>query len=653
MDTFPDRLKTEKAFIPFNNAFDYSFLSKELQLWISTSDAGSKADIINLFTTCRFLPELQKVYKQFLLEISSCIKAINLPYETLCRILVACTNISYLTVSEQFKSSYQTGENLYFSDVFGHQTSSNDPGIGPVNTSSAMSTMIDVLHIAINNAKDKAPAILSKLPIQDHEILPRLDQFILICNAYFSIKNSYEAAIWNNGYFESTERHKYFVRFANIERLKLEEVGRMRLQQDSMSTYFKLAELLGGSTDFDFEWNKIKKEDIGIGSVKIRDGYIEYELTGESDPIEFNVELNHFAALQAFYPFLSNIEIPNCHPLKLWDILSLFHLVLHLFSKVSEGYKLKKNYDSIADILDSPFRIRKIQLVSYLQERTNYPFTVINQFIKLISNPEGKWINFWNYPLLVIEEDILAPFLTITSPMIFHLIDNWLTYGGYDLKERGTLLEKYVRERLDIALNNKGYTYNILQQKKIKINSGESEEIDLLIILKDIVIIADIKCIRYPMEIRDYHNNYERLRDGSCQVNRKTEFIKKHQKELIRIIGDIGDKPIVKLLITSYPIFAGCIFNDVPVVDFRWLEGYMNENALVHYSSRVYEGKYINQPIKNAVLYNNETDFCKNFEKQMRNPAIVEVFKSRIELHDIKMTVEGSPFEIYLQTPTF
>jgi len=171
--------------------------------------------------------------------------------------------------------------------------------------------------------------------------------------------------------------------------------------------------------------------------------------------------------------------------------------------------------------------------------------------------------------------------------------------------------------------------------------------------LQTIVVIAEVKCIRYPMEMRDYYNNYNRLKIGSQQVVRKSAYLEKHAEEFKKDIGDIKGKTIIKLVITNYPIFAGCSLDGIPVIDFHWLEGFVTHNKLIHYLSKNEGGRLVNEPQNALTLYNNETEFCANFEQQMRSPAIIERFREKVGTLDIKMTVEDFPFELYLETATF
>jgi hypothetical protein len=83
------------------------------------------------------------------------------------------------------------------------------------------------------------------------------------------------------------------------------------------------------------------------------------------------------------------------------------------------------------------------------------------------------------------------------------------------------------------------------------------EEIDLIINLHDIVSIGELKCIRYPMELRNYFYNRKRLINGCNQIIRKSAYMQNNAEEFKKDIGDIAEKKIIPIVITNYPIFVG------------------------------------------------------------------------------------------------
>lgn len=78
--------------------------------------------------------------------------------------------------------------------------------------------------------------------------------------------------------------------------------------------------------------------------------------------------------------------------------------------------------------------------------------------------------------------------------------------------------------------------------------------------MKSICVIAEVKCIKYTLTPRDEYNALNRLREGAIQANRKADFIKNNAKMFFNEIGDISNKPIIKMVITNFPSFSGLYF---------------------------------------------------------------------------------------------
>jgi|GEM_PF-3296148 len=656
MKDFRDRLRTEKHLIPFHRDFDNSRLLKELADYIQTQKTETLDTIKSLIASCQFFSLFNQNYLYLLHEMNRNIDHMGLSYDKLMEVMVAQNNGSHIYVLNQFRKEFGNRKDIHFSDTFAHRTKSIDPGIGEINTGGGLATLIDVLQIAMNSLKNRKDSMPDQHLVSDQESMFYLNLFIKISNIYFGLKNLYESIVWSGGRIEAIGDRKFRVAYADKEQLRLEEIGRFRLQQSSLATYFKLAELIGRTRNpltLNFEWNKHKRKGVRIGQVSLNAGYIECKLTNGDDVDELDEQLSNYAAMKTYYGFLENNELPKLHPLQLWDILLLFHLVQQLFKIAADLPSNEDDVFRIEDLLDYPFRIKRKDLEQYLSERTTYQSTTISRFIDLMTTGENDWISFWNCPFIQQSDDLLLPLLTVTGPNLFYLIDHWLDKGGYSLDTRGIKLEEYITQNLQQQLDRKGYYYKICNRKKFQTKTKEKEEIDLIINLRDIVIIGEIKCIRYPMEIRDYFNNRERLTNGCNQIVRKSAYLQNNAEEFKKDIGDIAGKKIIAIVITNYPIFAGTHINNIPIIDFHWVEGYFTHNKLIHYMTREQNGRLVNEPQNAVEIYTDEVSFCANFDTQMRDPAIIERYKSKVGFFDLKMTVNEFPLELYLETASF
>lgn len=56
---------------------------------------------------------------------------------------------------------------------------------------------------------------------------------------------------------------------------------------------------------------------------------------------------------------------------------------------------------------------------------------------------------------------------------------------------------------------------------------GNEEEIDILIAMKNVILVADAKCIHYSVEPINYSEAWGKQKEGCEQVIRKMAFVKK------------------------------------------------------------------------------------------------------------------------------
>lgn len=342
---------------------------------------------------------------------------------------------------------------------------------------------------------------------------------------------------------------------------------------------------------------------------------------------------------------MGNELLPTLAPLKISDVISLYQLTTGLFQKVAENTAFAETVPDLKTMFTHPYKINKEVLRQYLLKRSTYEHSTVDSFLSMIVNPEGSYYNFWNRPFAELNNDLLFPMLPITTANYFYLLDRWLEQGGFDLEKRGKMLESHVKLRLREALTIKGFKHWIPETQRFRAG-GEHEEIDLIINLNSIVIIAEVKCIRYPMEIRDYYNNYERLKKGAIQLSRKVSFFVKNTREFESITKSIEGKKVVRLIITNYPIFAGTAINGIPVVDFHWLESFCKHSYLIGYDAVALGGKLGSELVHAKILYSDEEEFNARFEEQMRHPAIIEELKPSVTVKEVKMSLSDFPIAL-------
>lgn len=303
------------------------------------------------------------------------------------------------------------------------------------------------------------------------------------------------------------------------------------------------------------------------------------------------------------------------------DCLILYAKFQEFFKKVIENTNFKF-IETPKDTNNIPFKINKNILKNYFLETTNIPEKTVSKFLKTLSN--GKFINFFKKPLLSKGNDYLFHFLNSTANIAVNIIDDWLEENNFKLEERGVIFEQFIKNELTMVFQEKKYNYYIFNKSKFKSTNIE-EEIDLIIVLNNIILLGEAKCIKYPIEIRDVDNACGRVLEGVEQVKRKMEFIKNNEA-LFNIDGiTIEGKTIIPFVITNYPCFSGWCPDDIPVVDYELIRNYIETGALLY--SKI-EFKTLTEQGKKE-YYSNQKEFEERFNDFLNTPEpILDIKRS-------------------------
>ena len=172
-------------------------------------------------------------------------------------------------------------------------------------------------------------------------------------------------------------------------------------------------------------------------------------------------------------------------------------------------------------------------------------------------------------------------------------------------------------------------------------SNGNEEEIDILISMKNAVLVADAKCIHYSIEPINYSEAWERLVDGCEQVIRKIEFIK-NNAQYFSGLGDYSSKKFVPFVVTNYPTFTGFSHKGVYVIDSHsflsyMLCGIMTMRQLTMKGDPILALKH---------FYYDEDQYSNNFQKYLSENPMKQEFLKRIYIHNLPLTPENDGWKI-------
>lgn len=264
--------------------------------------------------------------------------------------------------------------------------------------------------------------------------------------------------------------------------------------------------------------------------------------------------------------------------------------------------------------------------------------------------------SFWSEPLVPEpgtknRHVLLAPLL-VGSPV--KRVEAWMERGGISdsggIKGRGKPFERHVRRVLsEVLAANDLLPDAVVAEHGLK-RKIDSEEIDLLVRVGDVVLIGEVKCFVAPSEPIDKHNLLDNLDKATAQAETKRAWADANRKI---IAGALGVDPkrgaalkILPLVVLNHGFGMGLERHGVPVVDLHYLRillgwgSYQGDTRFERHIGVIYE------PIE---LYRSQNDFEAKCEDLLRNPPPMKRFAGRVRWRRIPFsTSDGSPFLIEL-----
>lgn len=609
------KLKSDPRFIPYNEKYDFDYILSYLKKTIK-SKTGNYLEH-NALNSSFFNPYfigLKDYYNEIIGSNKLCLNSFL-------ELIITFANRDLYLLTSKLRESNIDRTEMDYDGMMNSTIQSNIPELGRINAQAALEASHDGLNLVLNMTSQKYDENSGSKYELKH--LDNCAMLLGFSNIYIVIKSGYDIAIWEDYatlYNKETEELK--IKIIHKKNQYLNRIGEYRLERNIFSSKMVVLSAFQEKNAF-YEYiskqANNKRQAKRLKHIKLDKSEIKYKLADGIEKETVFKELQSFASLTTYYAFIRDESLPNLNSVNLYDVLVLYTEVQHLFS---EAFEIKKV--EIATDVDNfnlfKLKIKKHELIEYLLRKTKYTSNQVKQTLDLFIQKEGFY-NIWERPLIEIENYIFPVILPLISPNTLRMLDYWLEKGGFDLDSRGTLFEKHIKDVLSFEFKRKGYEFNIPIENVFRNNKDEFEEIDLIVELKKITLLAEVKCIKYPFDPRDYYNMHSRLSEGAEQINRKTKFLIDNRDYFKN--NSFLSKPIVKLVITNYPIFSGYEINEVSIADFSLLENYFingrfGKGRMVSTKKGVEIDDTFHSEIK---YYQNEDELSDNLENFFKNPV--------------------------------
>jgi hypothetical protein len=382
-----------------------------------------------------------------------------------------------------------------------------------------------------------------------------------------------------------------------------------------------------------------------VKRTKVSDGLITLEFgQGEAKrQLEFMKEMQ--AAIDAYYEFLDiNMTLVGINGITLAEVLGVWVALQCICHEVTEHWHpVSKIIYTKEEFGEFPRKIKAVDLEAYLVKMTGVKIGRVRHVLKALEADWSKYNYIWSSPLYKIKDYYCLPFIPIINCMPYNIIETVMQRGGYDLEKRGKDFEQYVYKQIAGAKHE--YEVNCIASR----HYGEKkEEIDLLIGLRDIVVLAEAKCIHYSMEPQNYGDAWDRLTHGAEQALRKKAYMEAHP-EMYTELGDVTKKKIVPVVLTNYPIYAGFEHNGVSIIDSHtfisyFVAGYMTMRTMSKHDDPIQAARF---------FYNSEAGMSANFEKYLKNQPVKQMHIEKMVIDDIPLLPMVKPWKCTAKTAVY
>jgi hypothetical protein len=492
--------------------------------------------------------------------------------------IITLANRDFYLISQLTSKSNKINEHVNFNKITNTSFYSRIPEMGLINAQAGLEANHDGLNVILNQMKKKI--LDSRGQNVKFENVDGLFRLLGFSNLYAVTKSSYDTAIWENYDFSyNPTKAELLIKCPNNQNQEFHAIGQFRLERNLFSSKMIILEAFKEKSPF---YNLISKESLEkrkpkrLKSVILTKGVLTYKLANGIEKESVLKELLNLADITTYYSFIRNEILPNFDKINLYDIFLIYSEIQCLF-ELAHQTKKEEDSDPLISFRRYQLKMNKNELINYVLLKTRYSRLQIKQIVDLICH-NNTYYNIWERPFIQSDQFLLPVLFPLLSPNTLRLTDFWLEKGGFDLDRRGVMFEKYIKSVIHSSVKRKGYFVKVIDKELYRLDNGDFEEIDLIVELKNIVLVGEVKCIKFPFGPRDFHNMNKRLTDGALQLERKIEFLKEHQKVFENTID--FTKKIVSVVVTNYPIFSGIKINQIPVFDISLLENYFVSGSL-------------------------------------------------------------------------
>lgn len=630
--TNPNHSKGLNAFSDKFNINDYyDLLEKIVKDNVSNNDNEEEVekDVAYANDFIEVTNELHKLYDGTYKNINQLLQNIDATGFEVMSYALANDNRNLYIIYHKYLDTIKKLRNKYIdlSDLVGFKLESSATKGKYIEGRAALEGSTDTLNALINYLRYFSSKQFAKTNTLNDNFAGSVMGILSIANTYVGVKSMYDTALYEGGFarcYRDREMLSFFFDNFNHKNLLLQKAGDIMMQQRIVH----VAAQRHHSEPFFLKYFSGR----GINTLDNKNGKIEITIGNTPNYELINCEKDFENTLLAYYEYLQDEPLPKIGNILSSEVFAIWYVLQYIAQKILVNIDSSGSIYKKEDFGKVPQTIAKEHLINIIKQLTIFERQKIESCLQMFVSTTNKRSYVWTAPLYDVGDSLLFPLFPILHPQDVNLVDYVLSNGGVNLDIRGKWMERYALKHLQD--HHGKYECMFWGARKFKKSGNDSyEEIDLLVSLKLIVVVCELKCIHYSMEPSNYREAWKRLKVGCEQVLRKAEFVK-NNIGTFKELGDYSSKEILPVVITNYPTFTGFSHNGVFITDIHSFLAYMEDGVITLRSSG---SDGLNTLLKTSYLYDDEDQFSNNLYSYLSNNPIKDIICKRLEVKEFSL----------------
>jgi hypothetical protein len=301
-------------------------------------------------------------------------------------------------------------------------------------------------------------------------------------------------------------------------------------------------------------------------------------------------------------------------------------------------------------------QVERTALAETVERCSKHDANVIDQALTFLTYDSSRRDTFrkglWAHPLLPVGDDKIAlslPSLIAGSPV--RRVEIWLEQSGKGNKlvgsRRGTRYEATVRASISEAISkNPLLPESRCAPDALRPLAADVGDIDLLIWLAPLLLVAEVKCKLTPTEPIERYNYGRMLQEAANQARRKAHWVEHNIPQAAAALDVSPDTiisaEVVPLIVVNQGYGFSLEIDGCRVIDELFLRNYFADGALVTGSAFGKGGPEMGLRFR-QVLYQSAAEASARLPEHFAEPFVLKRFLDKIEWRTVRFpTASGA-----------